>query len=164
MSIKNTLQMIKKQYLSMLVAFVLLSCNKRESYTLSSGVYFSFKEEVTTVEVAPTVKSFKLKGDLTAPPSEKFYLRGKAVDVYKYITEVITIDTIKTTARHNLHFKNNRNKYVKGAGTNVHTEFELMPENITSEVKIVFKSIFKFTDGKPVINTTTIILTPKDNG
>lgn len=93
-------------------------------------VTFTFNEEVTIIEVDENVTSFRIAGTLSDNATPK-YIENLYVDV--------KLDKENTTARHNVHFINvSKDPFKHSDGFNVYKEVKIIPENITSEVSIIY--------------------------
>lgn len=112
---------------------------------------FNFFEEIDTIMVDETVKSFELGGVLSEEPDPQDY-------PYSF---PVNLDTIRTTARHRVHFINNVSyKYDRKDGWELYQTIKLIPEGIKEEVQLVY---FRenYISGALKVDSTIIRLIPK---
>lgn len=113
--------------------------------TVSTPIVFSFKEEVTIIEVDESVKSFKLEGIISDTTIIEI---NEDIGMFYSPADV---DRDKTTARPNVHFIYDKwRDYDYRLGFNVYQEVELIPENIIGDgVEIVYYSTMTLSDYNP---------------
>ena len=142
------------QHLTLLAFTLCVSCGDKEpDIDYSVFGYLYFKEKSTIVEVDKDTKSFKLEaisGDMTM----------------SYISYVVYLNAEETTAEDGVHFVKKETVFEYGEGADIFMNVELIPENITSEVQIVYRIARITGSGVPNPNqkdiyTTTIRLVPK---
>ena len=131
-----------------------------DGYVITGTMYeFNFNTFEQIVEVDADTKKIRIEGNVSTPIS--------------YLTQVVFLDTVKTTARHKVHFINvvgSTQGSVEGfvvESTKVYLDVEIIPENITEEVVICYTLLYN-DYGNPSskntpeeINTHKVILRPK---
>ncbi len=155
------MKLIKKTKCLLVIAasILFISCGEKYDYPWGNSTtkHFDFLAQETIIEVDPSVKSFRLEGMFSDDTDPK-YLASPYVQ-YSLSTA--------TTAEHKVHFINNiTHEFKKGEGRNIYQDIVLIPENITSEVQIVYEVYANIDYNDPNksqkhIHTTTIRLVPK---
>lgn len=122
---------MKKIIILSFIAAVFASCDKPQENTENYGV-FSFKSEETVVDVDATTDSVELEAIYLSMPSRNLYGKWPLVE----------FDSEASTAVAGQHFVYTPIREFVGSGDeNLSHRIMIIPENITSEVCIVFKTV-----------------------
>ena len=126
---------MKRILLCLIVALAALSCEKNNGWEVKNYGVFSFKEAETVVEVTPDTRSFRLEG---------LYLAKPDAEVEGLVQLFIVKD--ETTAVPGIHFGFSDSDYYigmfsKGDNGVYYMDIDLIPENIRSEMQVVFYNV-----------------------
>lgn len=134
----------------------LAGCKKTEECNVLKPKQFTFPTQYKVVEVTPDTKSFRIEIEFYEPIYEN------------ELTEEphIILDRTNTTAKHNVHFINNTSSsfigtFSKESLVKWYRDVEIIPENITEEVRIgYFNNSVDSDYPKDVICNFIVILKP----